>query len=175
MDLGRIETERLVGCRPLARDADELYEVLADPRVTEWLWPGENEKTWTPGRVRSLLVHDMDHWKRHRFGPWVARDRATGAMVGRIGLERTKVGGAEEVELAWVVAADRWGQGLATEMARAAIDAGLGPLGLPSVVAFTLPGNAASRRVMDRIGMTYERDVVHAGLPHVLYRANTLP
>ena len=170
MDLARVETERLVGCRPLARDAEELHEVLASPLVAEWLWPGELGGIPSLPKVRTILVRDMDHWKRHGFGAWVVRDRTTGALVGRVGLGRTHVAGADEVEVAWAIAPERWGQGLATEMAEAAVQAGLGPLGLPSVVAFTLPHNRSSRRVMERIGMTYERDCTHAGLPHVLYR-----
>jgi RimJ/RimL family protein N-acetyltransferase len=173
MDLDRVETERCVACRPLARDADELHPVLADPELAGWLWPGELGGPRTLAQVRSLLVHDMDHWKRHRFGPWVVRDRASREMLGRVGLERTQVGGADEVELAWLIRTERWGEGLATEVARVARDAALGPLGLESVVAFTVPHNAASRRVMEHLGMTYERDIVHAGLPHVLYRFTT--
>jgi ribosomal-protein-alanine N-acetyltransferase len=176
MELDRVETDRLVGCRPLARDAEELYEVIADPRVTEWLWAHDPAGP-TPAKIRTMLVRDMDHWKRHRFGPWIVRDRATHELIGRIGIESTTVEGADEVELAWLVRAERWGQGLATEMARVALDAGLGSLALESLVAFTLPGNVGSRRVMEHLGMTYERDIVHVGLLHVLYRArrpNTL-
>jgi RimJ/RimL family protein N-acetyltransferase len=170
MDLDRVETERLVGCRPLARDAEELHAVLGDARVAEWLWPGDLGGPRTLSQVRSILVRDMDHWKRHGFGPWVVRDRATGALVGRVGLMCALVDGEDETEVAWVTSPERWGEGLATEMARAAVDVGLGPVGLASVVSFTLPHNVASRRVMERIGMTYEREYVHVGLPHVLYR-----
>jgi ribosomal-protein-alanine N-acetyltransferase len=170
MDLDRVETERLVGRRPLARDADELHAVMADERVARWLWPGDLGGPRTLQQVRTMLVHDMDHWKRHGFGAWVVRDRTTGEALGRIGLERTTVAGTDEVEVAWMLSADHWGRGLATEMARAAVDAGLGPLGLESVVAFTLTGNAASRRVMEHLGMTFEADIEHVGLPHVLYR-----
>jgi RimJ/RimL family protein N-acetyltransferase len=171
MELDRVETERLVASRPLARDAEELHPVLADPRVADWLWPGDLGGPRTLAQVRSMLVRDMDHWKRHRFGPWLVRDRATREVVGRAGLSRTELDGDDEVEVAWLVAADHWGRGVATEMARVALDAAFGTLELPSVVAFTLPHNAASRAVMERIGMTFERDIVHAGLPHVLYRA----
>ena len=66
--------------------------------------------------------------------------------------------------------ADRWGQGLATEMAEAAVDAALRKLQLASLVAFTLPSNKASSRVMEKVGFSYERDIVYADLPHVLYR-----
>jgi RimJ/RimL family protein N-acetyltransferase len=168
--MDRVETERLVGCRPLARDADELHPVCADERVAEWLWPGELGGPRSLQQVRTMLVHDMAHWKRHGFGPWVVRDRETNEVLGRVGLERTTVDGADEVEVAWFLSADHWGRGLATEMAREAVAAGLGPLGLESVVAFTLPHNTGSRRVMEHLGMTFERDVEHAGLPHVLYR-----
>jgi RimJ/RimL family protein N-acetyltransferase len=63
-----------------------------------------------------------------------------------------------------------WGQGYATELGAAAVELAFGPLGLDSVVAYTLPHNLASRRVMDKLGFSYEREIVYADLPHVLYR-----
>jgi RimJ/RimL family protein N-acetyltransferase len=169
--MDRVETERLVGCRPLMRDAEELHAaVMGDERVAATLWPGDLGGVRTLSQVRAFLIHDADHWKRHGFGPWVVRDRETNAVVGRVGLERTVVAGADEVEVAWMIAADRWGEGLATEMARAAVDWAFGDLGLPDVVSFTLHDNAGSRRVMEKLGFSYERDIEHAGLPHVLYR-----
>ncbi len=55
-------------------------------------------------------------------------------------------------------------------MAAASLEVGLERLGLEDVVAFTLTANKASRRVMEKVGMRYERDITHAGLPHVLFR-----
>ena len=75
-----------------------------------------------------------------------------------------------EVEAGWAIVPKRWGEGLATELARASVSTAFEQLGLGEVVAFTLPDNAASRRVMEKVGLTYERDIEHAGLPHVLYR-----
>jgi [ribosomal protein S5]-alanine N-acetyltransferase len=66
---------------------------------------------------------------------------------------------------------DHWGQGYAAELAAPARDL-VFSRGVGSVVAFTLTDNTASRRVMEKLGMTYERDIVHADLPHVLYRAS---
>jgi ribosomal-protein-alanine N-acetyltransferase len=168
--IDRVETERLIGTRPVLRDADELHPIMADERLAEWLWPGELGGPRTLAQVRADLVRDADHWKRHRWGPWMVRDRATGEMLGRVGLCRTTVDGEDAVEVAWLIAPHRWGQGLATEMASAAVDAAFGPLGMEELVAFTLTHNTASMRVMERLGFAYERDVVHAGLPHVLYR-----
>jgi [ribosomal protein S5]-alanine N-acetyltransferase len=167
VEIERVRTARLTGTRPVFRDADELHPVLADERVAPWLFP---DGPPTAAQVRSLLVRDADHWKRHRWGPWVVRDGQTGAMLGRVGLESTEVGGREEVEVAWAIAADRWGEGLATEMAAEAVRVAFDVVGLPDLVAFTLVDNGASRRVMEHLGFAYERDVEHAGLPHVLYR-----
>src|SRR5438270_7571491 len=91
-------------------------------------------------------------------------------MIGRGGLQWTYVAELNEVEAGWAIVPERWGQGLATELAWAAIEAAFGPLGLREIVAFALPDNLASRRVMEKTGFVFERDIVHAGLPHVLYR-----
>ena len=63
-----------------------------------------------------------------------------------------------------------WGQGRATEIAQACIRIGLAQLGFSSLVAVTLTDNHASQRVLVKSGLRYERDVLHAGLPHVLFR-----
>ena len=84
------------------------------------------------------------------------------------------------VEIGWRLARAYWGRGYATEAAEAALAHAFGPLGLREVVAFTVPGNAASRRVMEKIGMRHDPadDFDHPDLPeghamarHVLYRA----
>lgn len=79
------------------------------------------------------------------------------------------VEGVPEVEVGYAVRASHWGRGIATAIARASLDAGFGELGLQRIVSFTLPFNLRSRRVMEKAGLRYERDIVHAGMPHVLY------
>jgi [ribosomal protein S5]-alanine N-acetyltransferase len=100
----------------------------------------------------------------------VFRDRADGRFVGRAGLLNTYVGGNDEVELAYGLMAEYWGRGLATEMAKEVLSVAFEQFGLADVVCFTLTTNRASQRVMEKAGFEYERDVVHAGRPHVLYR-----
>src|SRR4051794_36923295 len=143
VDLERVRTERLVATRPVFRDADELHPVMADERLAAWLWPGELGGPRTLAQVRAMLVHDADHWKRHGWGPWVVRDAATGQALGRAGLERCEIAGRDEVEVAWMIAADRWGEGLATEIAREAVRAAFEVVDLPDVVSFTLVDNVA--------------------------------
>ncbi|MBV9797260.1 MAG: GNAT family N-acetyltransferase [Solirubrobacterales bacterium] len=166
--LDRVETERLV-CERMRRDhADELSVLLLDPRVARTLFPASTRLT--DAMLLASLEEKLEHWARYGFGLWLLRDRATGKMVGRGGLQHTAVEGEEAVEVAWAVAPERWREGLATELALAAVDVAFGDLGLEEIVAFTLPENVASRRVMQKAGFAYYRDVERAGLPHVLYR-----
>jgi ribosomal-protein-alanine N-acetyltransferase len=147
---------------------EELAVLLRDPRVARTLSPVDGPPS--EERVRQTLTRYVAHWERHDFGLWILHDRGTGEMVGRGGLMVTRVGGADEIEVGWAIVPERWGQGLATELAHTSIAVAFGDLGLPELVAFALPDNLASRRVMEKAGFAYERDVEHVGLPHVLYR-----
>ncbi|MDQ6817222.1 MAG: GNAT family N-acetyltransferase [Actinomycetota bacterium] len=166
--LERIETPRLVCERLGPKHRDEIARLVLDPRVARWI---EADGRPAPEReVSSWLIAKDEHWARHGFGQWLIRDRLTGEMVGRGGLQHTHVGGREEVEVGWAIVPEHWGQGLATEMALAALELAFGSLGLADVVAFTLPDNIASRGVMEKTGFVFERELEHAGRPHVLYR-----
>jgi len=164
----RAQTERMILERLRLEHAAEQMRLLLDPRVGATLWARAEPPT--EADVLDGLRAKVDHWDRHGFGMWLARDRDTGEMVGRGGLQYTYTAGLNDVEAAWAVVPERWGQGLGTELAHACVEVGFGQLGLLEIVAFTLPHNVASRRVMEKAGFTYERDIVHAGLPHVLYR-----
>ena len=136
------------------------------PQVAKTLGGTRPDEQW-----ESYVRKDIAHWDVHDFGAWHAFERSTDQLVGRIGSHITLVEGVVEVELAWAVHPDHWGQGYAPELAAPARDL-VFSRGVKSVVAFTAPDNTASRRVMEKLGMTYERDIVHADLPHVLYRAS---
>jgi ribosomal-protein-alanine N-acetyltransferase len=162
-----VNTRRLVCERLRLEHVEELTPFLVDPRVVRALWPrGELP---TVEDVAAGIAAKIDHWERYGFGLWLVRDRDTGAMVGRGGLQYTYAAGLNEVEVAWAIVPERWGEGLATELAGAAIEVAFDVLELPWIVALTLPDNLASRRVMEKTGFTYQRQIEYAGLPHVLY------
>ena len=152
---------------PESRDEAHLRRLLFDPAVARWLRP-KPLRPFTEADPHALLVRDLLHWEEHGWGPWIVED--DGAFAGRAGLNRTHVADEPAVELAWAVLGAAQGRGLATRAAGAAV-ARARELELPEVVSLTLPGNAASRRVMEKAGMAFGREVVHAGLPHVLYEA----
>jgi RimJ/RimL family protein N-acetyltransferase len=167
--LDRLETERLVCGRPRIGDADELLRVMLHPDVlrTTWFEPQPPTRAY----VVDKLAGDLQHWERHGFGPWLLRDRAGGELVGRGGLKHTAATGVPEVEIGWTIDPARWGEGLGTELARASVQAAFGGLALDEVIAYTSPENTASRRVMEKAGMVFEREFAYDGMTQVLYRA----
>ncbi len=166
--LERVETSRLVLERLRPGHAHELPALLRDPRVARTLSAGGSPPS--DPEIRRALVNKNAHWERLGFGLWLVRDRESEEMLGQGGLQSSFIAGAHEVEVAWAIVPERWGQGLATELANAAISAAFGELALPEIVAFTLVDNYASRRVMEKSGFEFEREIVHVGLPHLLYR-----
>ncbi len=161
------ETPRLRCERPRDADRSDYRRLFLAPAVGAWLRPPPLEPL-DRRQVDRILDHDLLHWDSHRFGPWVLRSLDDGAFVGRGGLAWTRVEGRPMVELPWSVLPERQGTGLATEAAVAALGVASG-LGLKHVVSLTLVGNSASRRVMEKIGLDYEREVEHFGLAHDLY------
>lgn len=164
----RLERGRLIYERIGPEHAAELEPLLLDPHVYVML-QHPDEGSPTPADVREHARAKREHWERYGFGPWLMRDRATGEVVGRGGLQHTDAVEGRPVEIAWSVLPARWGEGLATELALTSVDVGFETLELERLIAFTLPHNVASRRVMEKAGFTYDHDIVHAGLPHVLY------
>jgi ribosomal-protein-alanine N-acetyltransferase len=86
------------------------------------------------------------------------------------GLHTDQVEDEPVVEVGWSITPARWGEGLASEAARGSLAWGFEVAGLREIVSFGLLDNLGSRRVMEKIGLTYERDFIRAGLPHALYR-----
>jgi [ribosomal protein S5]-alanine N-acetyltransferase len=144
---------------------------FADPRVARWHWPGGLGGPRTRAQTRELVARQARECAEHGFGLWWWRERGSGELVGQAGLNRTDVEGEPVVEVGWSISPARWGEGFAPEAAGASLVWGWKRAGLEEIVAFTLPDNLASRRVMDKLGMSYVRDFEREGLPHVLYRA----
>ena len=158
-------TDRLVAERLRAEDLGDLRNMHGDPRVMATLGGVRSDS-----QTRRFLDQNLKHWARHGYGLWMFRDRSDGRFVGRGGLRHVHVGGRDEVELAYALMPEFWCRGLATEMARAILDVAVRQLGLTDIVCFTMTTNQASRRVMEKVGFAFERDIVYAECPHVLCR-----
>lgn len=164
-ELDERRTARLLLRRMRDDDFAALDGMHRDPQVMATLGGVR-----TARQTRELLAGVVAHWQQHGFGIWMAHDLASGRFAGRGGLHHVAVEGQDEVEVAYGFRAEFWGQGLATELATESVRVAFDVLRMTNLVCFTLPTNRRSRRVMEKVGFTYERDIVHANLPHVLYR-----
>ena len=163
-----MHTERFVS-RPLGPDDFAALRALhGDPRVMATL--SADGRAWPPQITRGFLAAAARHWAAHGHGLCGFFEREGGAFAGYAGLRRMMGVPLNGVELMYAVVAERWGRGYATEMARAVLAAGFAALGLSEVVAFALPANAASRRVLEKLAFVPAGEIVHADLPHLLYR-----
>jgi RimJ/RimL family protein N-acetyltransferase len=158
-------TERLTAERLRPEHLELLCSVNRDPRVAATLGGVRTDE-----ETRDRTQFHLDHWQRHGFGIWIFRARTDGRFISRAGLIHTVVDGVDEVEIMYALPAEEWGQGFATELARAVVEIAFARLGLAQIVGFTLPHNLASRRVLEKSGFVYEREVVYRDLLHVLYR-----
>ena len=165
--VNELRTRRLAGTPAAPGDIADIHRLHGDSRVMATL-SGDGE---TLSREDSLIFLDRaaEHWKLHGFGLWVFREHVGGDFVGYGGIKHAVIEGRDEIELAYAIRSDRWGKGFATELSIAALKLGFDLIHLDRIVAITLPHNLASRGVMEHCGFTYQRDIVHAGLPHVLY------
>jgi RimJ/RimL family protein N-acetyltransferase len=152
---------------PESRDEASYRRLLFDAAVAPWLRP-RPLRPFTEADPPALLVRDLRHWESHGWGPWVVEDGG-GAFLGRAGLNTTRVAGEQAVELHWALVGLAQGRGIATRAALAGVEEAR-RLGMTELVSFTLPENLASRRVMEKAGLAFDRDITHGGVPHVLYR-----
>lgn len=158
-----IETDRLA-LRPVVdADRDAIAALNAHPKVGEWLG-GVLDRAASDAFVDRVQAHQAEHG----FGFWVAERRTDTRVIGMTGLWWVPSGMAmpDTVEIGWRFHPEGWGQGYATEAARAALDYGFATLELPEIIAFTARANLASQGVMRRIGMIHDpaRDFDHPGL-----------
>ena len=148
----------------------------ADPQVMEFF-----PKVLTRAESDAVAGRIRDHFVRHGFGLWAVEVRGAADFVGFVGLAVPSFDAhfTPCVEIGWRLAREHWGHGYATEAATAALAFGFVDRALEEIVAFTVPANIPSRRVMGRLGMRrlpaddFEHPAIAEGHPlrtHVLYR-----
>jgi RimJ/RimL family protein N-acetyltransferase len=157
-------TLRLAATRLHARDLADLCVLHRDPRVMATLGGIR-----TDAQTLEYLDRGVAHWERHGFGLWTLRS-TQGAFMGRAAIRHVLVDDQDEIEIAYALAADAWGRGIATEIASALLGVAFDRLRLPDVTAITTTDNRASQRVLEKVGLTLERSLVFLGAPCVLYR-----
>lgn len=130
-------------------DFDDLYRLDSDPRVMKYIAGGK-----PASRVALLqtLVRIIRYPALYPdLGVWRASRRDTGAFIGWYSLKYA--GKSPDIEVGYRLLPQAWGQGFATEGARALVDYGFDDLDLDRIIGVTHPGNKASQRVLRKAGM----------------------
>ncbi len=164
-----LETARLL-IRPIRPDdAEQLHPVYGDPEVMRRIPSGPSDSLET---TRQRVARYVDYQERYGHSLWAVIERASGRVIGDCGLFPVE-GRGPEVEVAYRLGRAAWGQGYATEAATACLRYGFEQLGLDRIIAITDPDHTASRRVMEKLGMTYDGPRLFYGREMVQYAATT--
>jgi ribosomal-protein-alanine N-acetyltransferase len=161
---GELQTERCL-LRPVASgDTVLLHHMWITPGVRRYLW---DDEIIPIERARDVVEQSERLFRERAFGLWGVWLLSPRSLIGFAGLWPFR--DPPELELVYGLAESHWGHGYATEAARAVIEYCFAALDLPAVRASTDAGNTASVRVLDRLGFSFERRAVVAGLDTMFY------
>ena len=159
-----VETERLRHRMLRPEDLADLLSIVGDSEVMTYIGV-EGGVPLSSEEANDALTKMIAFWEQRGFGRWAVVNKSTNHMVGLCGLRLME----DTPELFYVFAKDVWGLGLATESAKACLRYGFEELGFDRIVAACRHANAASIRVMKKIGMRYEKDIKYQGVDAVCY------
>lgn len=155
-----LETARLI-LRPFGKeDLNRLAELMANADFMRFSrGPKTHEET-------AAFLETVIGW--HRAGspsPFAVVIRSDGVLVGYCGFLHQEVDGEKEIEIGYRLHPDYWNRGIATEAARRVRDHAFSDLELPRVISLIHYDNTPSRRVAEKIGMTFEKEILFRGFP----------
>lgn len=145
-----LETERLFLRSWTLDDAQRLFEICRDAEVMRYIGTGNPYENVE--QAKEFLKWATNYERENGFCRWAVVEKITGKIVGSCGFARPH--GTEEIELGYLFARQSWGQGLATEAARAMLSYGFGKLRFREIIAMTDAENHASRKILQKIGFT---------------------
>jgi len=158
-----LTTERLFLRHFHILDAEPMLRIFGDPEVMRF-GDGVQTREWVDSWLKSCLERYYLKWG---FGPYAVVEKSAQHVIGYCGLFYfPDVAGQPEVEIGFRLARSTWGQGYATEAAKAVRDFAFMTLGMKRLIAIIDPSNLASMRVAEKIGLRYTKDVIFEGYTH---------
>lgn len=157
-----LETSRLRFRQFTPDDLDWLIELLSDTEVNRY-FGGPQPRSG----IEEYLKWYLDCYEKYGFGYCVMTLKESGVDIGMAGLQPLENTG--EIEVGYAMAKDHWGRGFATESCLGWLGYGFNTLDLPRIVAVASPGNTPSHHVMEKCGMTYEKNTFAYGHDSVMY------
>ena len=171
LEAGKIilETKRLVLRHQVLQDLDDLWALYCDPEITRYIPDAPRSRQEAK---EELEWHRNGHPRFPELGLWATIHKETGRFIGRCGLLPWTIDERQEVEVAYTITWEYWGQGLATEAAKAILGYGFGHLNLSRLVSLIDSENIASQKVAEKIGMTFEKEARDELGPFLIYSLN---
>jgi RimJ/RimL family protein N-acetyltransferase len=160
-----LDTPRLTLRSMTEADLDSLMAIFGDPKVMAMF----HTVPFNRDQMSQWLARNLAHQKEHGYGLFSVILKSEGLLIGDCGLETMEMDGAPVTELGYDFRSDSWNHGFATEAASAVRDFAFGMLHLPRLISLIRVGNAASRRVSEKIGMRLDREVVRGGVSYWIY------
>jgi [ribosomal protein S5]-alanine N-acetyltransferase len=161
-----LETDRLWLCAWSPADLDDSRPIFTDPDVMRYISGGVPR---SDDQVREFFSRQQNHLRSRGFCLWKLLLKPDARLIGFCGLQPLQLDGADEVEIGWRLVKDQWGHGLATEAARVALHHAVEYAHLVRVIAIAMPENRPSLRVMEKLGMAFERATSKEGFDVVVY------
>jgi ribosomal-protein-alanine N-acetyltransferase len=169
MSIPRIETARL-SLRPFTPDdLDDLLLAFGDPEVMRYISGG---KPRSREDTETGMLRTIEGWKTRGFGFWAVTRREQESLIGYCGL--VPLDDTPEIEVAYGFAKSEWGKGFASEAARASLRFGFEELKLKRIVAVVDPENISSKRVLEKLGMTYTKNGHYYGVDLMHYEMSRI-
>lgn len=153
-----IETSRTFLRKFTADDFDDIAAILSNPRVMKYL--GVSAKPVTRDETKQILDSINRLWKNKGYGRMAVVSKDDNKLIGMAGLRHFE----GDAELFYLLDEPYWGQGLATEIGKAILEYGFETFDFPRIIAVTRPSNAATLRVLDKLGLKYEKEDLIAGV-----------
>jgi ribosomal-protein-alanine N-acetyltransferase len=164
MKIPTITTARLI-LRPFAEeDAAPLHAILAEKDFLRYF---PNPASPPIDKVEKYIALQLTHWEEHGFGRWAVEHTEKKGLIGWNGLQYLP--DTNEIEIGYILAKPHWNQGLTTEGARAGLKFAFEELGLEQLVGIVHPENAASQRVLEKLGMRFTNRAEYFGLDAFRY------
>lgn len=158
-----IKTSRLIGTRVAASDLPYVVSIDTNVEVQKTLFG----TTHTLEESKARLGRWLQHWNDYGFGFWIFRTSAS-EQVGHAGIFHSPraIG---SIEVGYALPPEHWSQGYATEMTLGVLKIAFEVLHLSRIIAIAQATNLASRRVMEKCGLTFDREYVDKDGASVLY------
>ena len=155
-----LESERLILRRFTQDDVDNLFELDSNPEVMRFVG---GKSTPREAVVTQFLPAYLDYYRRgDRYGFWAAIEKSSGDFLGWFHFRPLEAAEPNEAELGFRLHTAAWGRGYATEGSLALVNKGFRELGVETVVASCFAANVASRRVLEKAGLTLIRTYDHS-------------